>query len=474
MSSTQSDRFVGAGSRMIGCVVLAVWAAACAHASEGTIAATGGDPLFPIGFYELPGDDAELKRMADAGINLIRCGSRADLDRAGAVGMMGWVPLGVHSGPTDGLRDRINSLKDHPALALWEGPDEIIWHKTAMLAANGKDGMEGQDWWRQTPKAVAHARAETGQVIPNMRAGVTLLKELDASDRPFWMNEALYTDVGYMRQCLDFADIIGCDYYPVGPGEGCLPGMGEAVQRWRGIGRDMPVWMVLQAFAWSELDANSTADPVYPTFAESRFMAYDVIVHGADAILYWGSHYLKSAACREAIYAVTSELAALQPFLVAKEEKGVQVALVEMGGGEGKKGVRHSARRAGDDWLIILVNEDDDKHMGVEVSGLEGLEDDELALLRKMTDRFGITEKHFPRIFNKQSYTDEQIAEIFQDLKKKDLHYSFILDLIAMALADGVILDPERMMLVQIVELIGIDRVEFHNLINFAQATSSL
>ena len=319
--------------------------------------------------------------MAEAGINLVRCGSRADLDRAAAVGMMGWVSLGVHGGATDGLRDRINYMKDHPALALWEGPDEIVWHFTAMAAASGVDGMEAQDWWRQTEKAVSHTRAKAEQIIPNMRDGVALMRELDRSGRPFWMNEALYTDVGYMRQCLDFADIIGCDYYPVGAEGERLAGMGDAVQRWKGIGRDMPVWMVLQAFAWSELDAKSTKEPVYPTFAESRFMAYDVIVHGADAILYWGSSYLKSVPCREAIYAVTSELAELQPFLVAEEEHGIHVTLVEMGGGEGKKGVRHSVRRAGNDWLVILVNEDDDKHMGVEVSGLEGLEGDQLALL---------------------------------------------------------------------------------------------
>jgi hypothetical protein len=381
MKNLKFDRLGSTLAILLGGVVLALVAAGCAHVPVGTLTAENGERLFPIGMYELPKDDVELARMADAGINLIRCGSRADLDRAAAVGMMGWVSLGVQAGPTDGLRDTINSMKDHPALALWEGPDEIVWHFTAMLAASGKDGMEGQDWWRQTPKAVAHTRAAADQTIPNMRAGVALLRELDTSGRPFWMNEALYTDVGYMRECLDFADIIGCDYYPVGPEGEELPGVGDATELWREIGGDMPVWMVLQAFAWTELNSKSTTEPVYPTFAESRFMAYDVIVHGADAILYWGSHYLKSEACREAIYAVTSELAALQPFLVVEAEKNTQVTLVEMGMAKGERGVKHSVRRADGDWLIILVNEDDDKHMGVDVSGLEGLEGEELALL---------------------------------------------------------------------------------------------
>ena len=77
-------------------------------------------------------------------------------------------------------------------------------------------------------------------------------------------------------------------------------------------------------------DYYGVKDIAYPTFNESRFMAYDVIAHGARGILYWGSHYLKSNAFRESIYALTSELAALQPFLVTPDVKGVQVNLIEI------------------------------------------------------------------------------------------------------------------------------------------------
>lgn len=63
-----------------------------------------GRRLFPIGFYELPKDDAQLKAMAESGVNLVHCGSKEDLDRVKDIGMMGWVPLPVHSGVTDNLR----------------------------------------------------------------------------------------------------------------------------------------------------------------------------------------------------------------------------------------------------------------------------------------------------------------------------------------------------------------------------------
>ncbi|MCP4755959.1 MAG: hypothetical protein GY866_34295 [Proteobacteria bacterium] len=102
------------------------------------------------------------------------------------------------------------------------------------------------------------------------------------------------------------------------------------------------------------------------------------------------------------------------------------------------------------------------------------LDDVELALLKKMTERFKISEKFHDLIFEKQVYSEQQIEEIFNELKKKQLHYSFILDLMAMAIADGIILEPERMMLAQIAGLIGLHHNEFHKLINFAQATSEL
>ncbi len=102
------------------------------------------------------------------------------------------------------------------------------------------------------------------------------------------------------------------------------------------------------------------------------------------------------------------------------------------------------------------------------------LDKEEVLLLRKMTKRFDITGKYHDQIFCNRTFNEQQIKEIFNKLKEKHLQYSFILDLIAMAIADGVILEPERMMLAQIAGLVGLRHEEFHKLINFAQATSKL
>ncbi len=340
--------------------------------------------LFPIGFYELPKDDAKLKVMAASGVNLVHCHSRADLDRVAAAGMMGVVPLAVQSGATQKLRTFVASVQDHPALAAWEGPDEVVWNFTAYSGLHRKMGVHKSpgEWWRQTPRAVSYAQERARQLIPKLHEGIKLVRGLDKGNRPFWINEALESDVKYVRQYLDSVDVTGCDIYPVKKDNRRVARVGLATERWKQVGRGKPVWMVLQAFAWSELgDYYGVKQTAYPTFAESRFMAYDVIAHGAKGILYWGSRFLKSEAFRQSVYALTSELAALQPFLLAPDEKGVRADVIEAYDTRDLLGVRVTARRSGDDWLIVLVNEDDRHHMGVQVTGLAGLNGRRLELL---------------------------------------------------------------------------------------------
>lgn len=105
-------------------------------------------------------------------------------------------------------------------------------------------------------------------------------------------------------------------------------------------------------------------------------MAWAAIAHGAKSILYWGSHVVPGdAPFRESIYAMTSELHAVEPFLSAPELKAAKVELTESAGRSqpDDRGVRLVARRSGSGWLIALVNQDAAPHMGVEVTGLDGL-----------------------------------------------------------------------------------------------------
>ena len=153
--------------------------------------------------YELPKTDAELKRMAAAGINLVRAGSAADLDRASANGMLGWVPVPMQLGNDSAgvLRKAVEAVKNHPALAVWEGPDEIVWGFTAFSGLFRNGTYESRDeWWRQTPRAITYSETRAAEIMPRLREGARLVRSLDAKKRPLWINEAAESDMKFIRQ----------------------------------------------------------------------------------------------------------------------------------------------------------------------------------------------------------------------------------------------------------------------------------
>lgn len=351
-----------------------------APAQQTGLLPTPNGPVFPLGFYELPEEDAALKAMADAGVNLIRCRNRADLDRIHALGMHGVIPLPLQNGATESLRETIAGLVDHPALAVWEGPDEVVWNFTSYSGLYRTMGVHSEEdaWGKQTPEAVAYAEKKAAEIIPNMRAAATLIRELDSSNRPVWINEAQSSDTYYVRQYLDFVDITGCDIYPVKKDNRKLERIGQGTERWLKVGRGKPVYMVLQAFSWDALgEYYGVQDTAYPTFPESRFMAYDAIVRGASGILYWGSQFLKSETFRESLYALISELNALQPFLVAPVQP-VKTTPTDMPESRHPSQVYATVRQHAEDCLIIVVNEDHIRHLGIVLENLEALDGREL------------------------------------------------------------------------------------------------
>lgn len=358
------------------------------HAQPDGFLKNGERILFPIGFYEHPKEIEQLRRMAESGVNLVHCYSREDLDQAASVGILGVVPLPLQNGATDDLKNFVQSLADHPALAVWEGPDEIVWNFTAasmLYRERGVHKIPGE-WWKQTDNAVDYSQKQASEIVPKMREAARMVRELDSRNRPIWVNEAIRSDLIYVRQYLEFVDITGCDYYPIKIDERPIYRMGTVTDRWMQVGQGKPVWMVLQAFAWSELgDYYGVKETAYPTFTESRFMAYDSIAHGAKGILYWGSSYLKSEKFRESLYALTSELAALQPFLSATSETDgkMNVNLIDCSFEDNSpvRGVTSFVRKWENKTIVALINEDNRFQMGVEVKGLDYLNGQSLDLL---------------------------------------------------------------------------------------------
>src|SRR5208337_2404312 len=78
-------------------LVVALGATTSQHGLVHGLLVRDARTVFPIGIYEMPKTDAELQTMARAGINLVRCSNKDDLDRAKQAGMMGWVPVPMQS-----------------------------------------------------------------------------------------------------------------------------------------------------------------------------------------------------------------------------------------------------------------------------------------------------------------------------------------------------------------------------------------
>jgi hypothetical protein len=359
---------------VVAALVFALAVSPHARAEQDGFLHAHGQPLFPIGFYSAPEDEAAYADMAEAGVNLIRCGGVADLDRAHGYGLNGWISLPMSGELTPEGEKQIMDVLDHPALAVWEGPDEMVWNFTAYsgLFRDGTHERKGA-WSEQTPKAVAFAEQQAATIMPNVQRWTARIRELDAQKRPIWFNEAYTSDVLYMRQYLGAVDITGCDLYPVKSVSRNIAEVGDFTERFNQVGKGKPVWMVLQAFSWHEVKTEEALPPVYPTFAESRFMAWNAITHGAKGVLYWGSSYTKNQDFIQSLYAVTSELAGLQPFLTAPDESGVSLNLIEEPTLEKRRGVSRIARYVENEGLVVLVNEDDVPHFGTEVQGLDAL-----------------------------------------------------------------------------------------------------
>lgn len=253
------------------------------HSQEETVSFRGdhtvlvsGKPFFPIGLYYCTEEfeDATgklLKELADYGFNTLgyyRWGTpgwKAELDRVHRLGLKVWVrghdgfAIGSPAAEKAAL-DQVRQLRRHPALLFWEFQDEPIYNKVS---------------------------------IEDSRKGHRLVKREDP-DHPLLTVEwpgapdrfALWKGIG---------DIFGTDLYSI-PRErryGGLPNhditqMRDYLETLRKAHGDRPLMLVLQAWAWDPLKDGVKG---YPTPYESRFMAYQSVVHGARALFYYGQFH---------------------------------------------------------------------------------------------------------------------------------------------------------------------------------------
>jgi hypothetical protein len=390
-----------------------------------------GTPRLMIGLYELPRDEEKLAEMAANGFNLVRVPQDSSvLDRVQKHGLYAWICLGsmvqLDRNNAEGeqrLAGTINQFKEHPALLVWELPDEALWNiwwsrfpwtfggqqndlrqhieearantPEAVITKwrsllNRADDYGERGLWKQAEELygtlwaelkaenphptwkMSQCPAESDKLMEATARGCDLVRQLDARHL-IWQNHAPRNSIAGLRKYNQMVDAAGCDIYPAPFNYGVghsdlkdtnLSSVGAYTDRMREAAPGKSIWMVLQGFGWRDLSKEGKSDPDpakgrRPRVAETRFMAYDALVHGAHALLYWGTDYIeKDSVLWKDLMEIAKELRALEPALVGRRVEGTPVAVTdETYGSVDGQGPKLMLRRVADHWVLIAVNE---------------------------------------------------------------------------------------------------------------------
>ncbi len=302
---------------------------------DGMITVNGKRTVI-IGSYYPAKSDKPYAELAEAGFNLVRSDSDKDsLDKAQAAGLMTWVSVGSiepekKEASSKSLSEAVQRVKDHPSLAFIETVDEPAW-----------------SWLKAEQRVPWQVLADSFAVI----------KQTDVNHLVY-TNQAPTNLVKTLRQYNAGTDIVACDIYPVNPGglmsmfalfpdgyQGDLNNehisqVGKYVDKMRQVtGPNRPLFMVLQAFAWEDLIAEKDSvekrveKVLYPSYAQSRFMAFQSLIRGANGIIYWGSHTMPQPSdAWTGIKRVTREVADVSaPLAQRNADVKIEIDYHEMG-----------------------------------------------------------------------------------------------------------------------------------------------
>jgi hypothetical protein len=348
-----------------------------------------GKSRFIIGNYHNPQDLNELEIYAKNGFNLVRCAPDTNaLDMVKDAGLYAWLNTGgiidFSKEPNKHkkkLTELVNRFKDHPALAVWEVPDEALWNL-------GYPKLEflfyGSQWSQEQQDSILKVLSiEIPVIAKGIAEGCKHLRNLDPL-HPIWMNHAPRNTLSQLRLFSKSADIVGCDIYPEKEGmtghsdiiDHSLSAVGGYTDIMQNSAPGKPIWMVLQAFSWELLQTplpEHLNPEMFPSYKHSRIMAWNAILHGAKGILYWGSYKVSSKSLFwDSILGVTKEIAALESFLVGNELKdSIKIEPIQFTSSITTR-VAATLRKHNDDYLLVVMQED--LGQALNVSGLDFIE----------------------------------------------------------------------------------------------------
>ncbi len=278
-----------------------------------------GKRTFFIGSYHHPKTGNPFKTLAENGYNYVRVkADSSELNKASKNNLNTWIYTTAID-EKDSLADKskliklINKYKTHPALLFWEIEDEPAF-----------------TWNSEKPR-----------VSPEkMQKAFDIIKAED-TDHAIITNHGPVNLVSTLKKYNSSTDVVLVDVYPVIP-NGIKPSyalfpdglqgdllnpyisqVGEYIDKMnKVVDNAKPVFAVLQGFSWEMLKPEGERDSsmiLYPSYKQSRFMAYNAIVHGANGIVYWGTNYTpQPSPFINNLNRVTKELSEMQEVLSAK------------------------------------------------------------------------------------------------------------------------------------------------------------
>ena len=259
-----------------------------------------GQKVFPIGFSPGPSNNTltpsgsdGLQELRDAGALLTKITQtgnwnsqliayqQAALDWAAQHGMYCWVNLhelsefpSTDTNTPASLRSLVDTFKDHPALGVWKNFDEA--------------------WWGNIPET-------------NLQNGYQVIVQED-SNHPVEQTHAPRGMVADLQPYNAAADIIAVDIYPVAipaPSNPPIANTGiSQVGDWaleiaQVANGQKQFWTIQQiAFSGTTPPAHTL---VFPTFTQSRYMAYQALIDGARGLMFFGGNVAATLTPQDAL-----------------------------------------------------------------------------------------------------------------------------------------------------------------------------
>lgn len=161
--------------------------------------------------------------------------------------------------------------------------------------------------------------------VANILASYQALKAFDPY-HPVFVNMMPKGELEELAAYSQGSDIYGNDIYPVPYpashsfiADKRLSAIGKYSQlMYEAGGGRKAIWTTLQGFSWQQLGDPKLADKElgYPTYLESRFMAYDALLNNANAVAYWGGICVYSRRFSDQLLTITQELQEMSGLLL--------------------------------------------------------------------------------------------------------------------------------------------------------------